>query len=146
MVFIQKRIDKKIVFWTTNLQPSDDINMAARYVGFDDVSLGGLDIIKTWINDEGRRANFNTVIVPVCIDEDSVEPNELGEKQEPTTITKHLQMTENIKASLKNTYWMANESKAGSKLSNYIDFTTDTDLVRRVQKMEKDRKEETIPW
>lgn len=139
MVFIQKRIDKKIVFWTTNLQPTDNINHAARYNGFDAVSSSDLSVIRTWIRDERTRANFNTVIIPVCIDEDTVEPNELGEPQEPTTIMKHLRMTENIKTSLRR-------SITGFDITDYIDFTTDTDLVRRVQKMEKGKKEECIPW
>lgn len=139
MVFIQKRIDKKIVFWTTNLQPTDNINHAARYNGFDAVSSSDLSVIRTWIRDERTRANFNTVIIPVCIDEDTVEPNELGEPQEPTTIMKHLRMTENIKTSLRRPI-------TGFDITDYIDFTTDTDLVRRVQKMEKGKKEECIPW
>jgi hypothetical protein len=139
MVFIQKRIDKKIVFWTTNLQPTDNINVAARYNGFDAISSSDLGVIRCWIRDERVRANFNTVIIPVCVDEDTVEPNELGEKQEPTTIMKHLQMTENIKTSL-------SRPTTGFDITNYIDFTTDSDLVRRVQKMEKNKKEECIPW
>lgn len=139
MVFIQKRIDKKIVFWTTNLQPTNNINHAARYNGFDAVSSSDLSVIRTWIRDERTRANFNAVIVPVCIDEDTVEPNELGERQEPTTIMKHLRMTENIKTSLRRPI-------TGFDITDYIDFTTDTDLVRRVQKMEKGNKEERISW
>lgn len=139
MVFIQKRIDKKIVFWTTNLTPTNNINHAARYNGFDSVSSSDLSVIRTWIRDEGTRANFNTVIVPICIDEDTVEPNELGEKQEPTTIMKHLRMTENIKTSLRRPI-------TGFDITDYIDFTTDTDLVRRIQKMEKAKYEERIPW
>lgn len=139
MVFIQKRIDKKIVFWTTNLKPTDSISMAARYNGFDTISSSDLGVIRTWIHDERTRANFNTVIVPVCIDEDTVEPNELGEQQEPTTTMKHLRMTENIKTSLRRPI-------TGFDITDYIDFTTDTDLVRRVQKMEKNKKEVEIPW
>lgn len=139
MVFIQKRIDKKIVFWTTNLKPTDNINHAARYNGFDAVSSGDLSVIRTWIHDERTRANFNTVIVPVCIDEDTVEPNELGEQQEPTTTYNHFRMTENIKTSLGRPIF-------GFDITDYIDFTTDTDLVRRVQKMEKNKKEVEIPW
>lgn len=139
MVFIQKRIDKKIVFWTTNLTPTNNINHAARYNGFDSVSSSDLSVIRTWIRDEGTRANFNTVIVPICIDEDTVEPNELGEKQEPTTIMKHLRMTENIKTSLRRPI-------TGFDITDYIDFTTDTDLVRRIQKMEKAKYEERISW
>lgn len=139
MVFIQKRIDKKIVFWTTNLQPTDNINHAARYNGFDAISSSDLSVIRTWIRDERTRANFNTVIIPVCVDEDTVEPNELGEQQEPTTIMKHLRMTENIKTSLRR-------PTTGFDITDYIDFTTDTDLVRRIQKMEKGKKEECIPW
>lgn len=139
MVFIQKRIDKKIVFWTTNLQPTDNINVAARYNGFDAVSSSDLGVIRSWIRDERVRANFNTVIIPVCVDEDTVEPNELGEKQEPTTIMKHLRMTENIKTTLRR-------PSTGFDITDYIDFTTDTDLVRRVQKMEKNKKEVIIPW
>ena len=140
MVFIQKRIDKKIVFWTTNLKPTDSINNAARYNGFDSISSSDLSVIRTWIRDERVRANFNTVIVPVCIDEDTVEPNELGEQQEPTTTMKHLRMTENIKTSLRRPIL------SGFDITDYIDFTTDTDLVRRVQKMEKAKKEVVIPW
>lgn len=139
MVFIQKRIDKKIVFWTTNLQPTDNINVAARYNGFDAVSSSDLGVIRSWIRDERVRANFNTVIIPVCVDEDTVEPNELGEKQEPTTIMKHLRMTENIKTTLRR-------PSTGFDITDCIDFTTDTDLVRRVQKMEKNKKEVIIPW
>ena len=139
MVFIQKRIDKKIVFWTTNLTPTNNINHAARYNGFDSVSSSDLSVIRTWIHDERTRANFNTVIVPVCIDEDTVEPNELGEWQEPTTIMKHLRMTENIKTSLRRPI-------SGFDITDYIDFTTDTDLVRRIQKMEKAKYEERISW
>lgn len=139
MVFIQKRIDKKIVFWTTNLQPTDNINVAARYNGFDTISSGDLSVIRSWIRDERLRANFNTVVIPVCVDEDTVEPNELGEPQEPTTIMKHLRMTENIKTSL-------SRPTMAFDITNYIDFTTDTDLVRRVQKMEKNKKEVVIPW
>jgi hypothetical protein len=138
MVFIQKRIDKKIVFWTTNLQPTNYINHAARYNGFDSVSSSDLSVIRTWIHDERTRANFNTVIVPICVDEDTVEPNELGERQEPTTTYNHYRMTENIKTSL-------NRPTIGFDITDYIDFTTDTDLVRRVQKMEKNKKEECIP-
>jgi hypothetical protein len=48
-------------------------------------------------------------------------------------------MTENIKTSLRRPI-------TGFDITNYIDFTTDTDLVRRVQKMEKNKKEECIPW
>ncbi len=140
MVFIQKRIDKKIVFWTTNLKPTDSINNAARYNGFDSISSGDLSVIRTWIRDEHTRANFNAVIVPVCVDEDTVEPNELGEPQEPTTTCNHSLMTENIKASLRRGLL------PGFDIANYIDFTTDTDLVRRVQKMEKDKYEERISW
>lgn len=140
MVFIQKRIDKKIVFWTTNLKPTDSINNAARYNGFDSVSSSDLSVIRTWIRDERVRANFNTVVVPVCVDEDIVEPNELGEQQEPNTIMKHLRMTENIKASLRRSVL------SGFDITDYIDFTTDTDLVRRIQKMEKDKYEERISW
>ena len=140
MVFIQKRIDKKIVFWTTNLKPTDSINNAARYNGFDTVSLSDLGVIRTWIRDEHTRANFNTVIVPVCIDEDTVEPNELGEQQEPNTIMKHLRMTENIKTTL------GRATTGLFDINDYIDFTTDTDLVRRIQKMEKDKYEERISW
>ena len=139
MVFIQKRIDKKIVFWTTNLKPTDSINNAARYNGFDTVSSSDLGVIRTWIHDERTRANFNTVIVPVCVDEDATEPNELGEQQEPNTIMKHLRMTENIKTSLRR-------PTTGFDIADYIDFTTDTELVRRVQKMEKDKYEERISW
>lgn len=139
MVFIQKRIDKKIVFWTTNLTPTDNINHAARYNGFDAVSSSDLSVIRTWIHDERTRANFNTVIVPICVDEDTVEPNELGEWQEPTTIMKHLRMTENIKTSLRRPI-------TGFDITDYIDFTTDTDLVRRIQKMEKAKYEERISW
>ena len=139
MVFIQKRIDKKIVFWTTNLKPTDNINHAARYNGFDSVSSSDLSVIRTWIHDERTRANFNTVIVPICVDEDTVEPNELGEWQEPTTIMKHLRMTENIKTSLRRPI-------TGFDITDYIDFTTDTDLVRRIQKMEKAKYEERISW
>ena len=139
MVFIQKRIDKKIVFWTSNLEPIDRISFAARYNGFDAVSSGDLSVIRTWIRDEHVRVKFNTVVIPVCIEEDAVEPNELGEQQEPTTIMKHLRMTENIKTSL-------SRPSTGFDLTDYIDFTTDTDLVRRVQKMEKAKKEEPIPW
>ena len=140
MVFIQKRIDKKIVFWTTNLYPTEYINHAARYNGFDTVSLSDLSVIRTWIGDERVRANFNTVVIPVCIDEDTVEPNELGERQEPTTIMKHLRMTENIKTSLRRPI-------TGFDITDYIDFTTDTDLVRKVQILEKKKeKEERIPW
>ena len=139
MVFIQKRIDKKIVFWTSNLKPTNNINIAARYNGFEIASSSDLGVIRTWIRDERLRANFNTVIVPVCVDEDAVEPNELGEQQEPTTIMKHLLMTENIKTSLRR-------PTTGFDVTDYIDFTTDTDLVRRVQKMEKGKSEEPIPW
>lgn len=139
MVFIQKRIDKKIVFWTTNLKPTDNINHAARYNGFDAVSSSDLSVIRTWIHDERTRANFNTVIVPICVDEDTVEPNELGEPQEPTTTYNHYRMTENIKTSLRRPI-------TGFDITDYIDFTTDTDLVRRVQKMEKNKKEVEIPW
>ena len=139
MVFIQKRIDKKIVFWTTNLQPTDNINHAARYNGFDAVSSSDLSVIRTWIHDERTRANFNTVIVPVCVEEDTVEPNELGEQQEPTTICNHFLMTENIKTTLRR-------PTTGFDITDYIDFTTDTDLVRRIQKMEKGKNEERIPW
>ena len=139
MVFIQKRIDKKIVFWTTHLQPTDNINVAARYNGFDAISSSDLSVIKCWIRDERVRANFNTVIIPVCVDEDTVEPNELGEQQEPNTIMKHLRMTENIKTSLRR-------PTTGFNVTDYIDFTTDTDIVRRVQKMEKDKYEERISW
>lgn len=140
MVFIQKRIDKKIVFWTTNLKPTDSINNAARYNGFDSISLSDLGVIRTWIRDAHTRANFNTVIVPVCVDEDATEPNELGEQQEPNTIMKHLRMTENIKASLRRSLL------PGFDIADYIDFTKDTDLVRRVQKIEKDKNKECIPW
>lgn len=139
MVFIQKRIDKKIVFWTTNLQPTDNINIAARYNGFETVSSTDIGVIRSWIRDERLRANFNTVIVPVCVDEDTVEPNELGEQQEPTTAYKHFVMTENIKTAL-------SRPTTGFDVTDYIDFTTDTDLVRRVQKMEKGKREEPIPW
>ena len=139
MVFIQKRIDKKIVFWTSNLKPTNNINIAARYNGFETVSVGDLSVIKTWIRDERIRAKFNTVVIPVCIDEDDVEPNELGEQQEPITIMKHFLMTENIKTALRR-------PTTGFDVTDYIDFTTDTDLVRRVQKMEKGKSEEPIPW
>ena len=139
MVFIQKRIDKKIVFWTTNLTPTDNINHAARYNGFDAVSSSDLSVIRTWIHDERTRANFNTVIVPICIDEDAGVPNELGEYQDPTTIMGHIRMTENIKTTLRR-------PTTGFDITDYIDFTTDTDLVRRVQKMEKGKYEERIPW
>lgn len=139
MVFIQKRIDKKIVFWTTNLTPTNNINHAARYNGFDSVSSNDLSVIRTWIRDERTRANFNAVIVPICVDEDTVEPNELGEQQEPTTICNHFLMTENIKTSLRR-------PTTGFDITDYIDFTTDTDLVRRIQKMEKAKYEERIPW
>lgn len=139
MVFIQKRIDKKIVFWTSNLKPTNNINIAARYNGFDTISSTDLGVIRSWIRDERLRANFNTVIIPVCVDEDTVEPNELGEPQEPTTTYNHFRMTENIKTSLRR-------PTTGFDLTDYIDFTTDTDLVRRVQKMEKVKKEESIPW
>lgn len=139
MVFIQKRIDKKIVFWTTNLTPTNNINHAARYNGFDTISSSDLGVIRSWVRDECVRSNFNTVIVPICVDEDTIEPNELGERQEPTTIMKHLRMTENIKTSLRR-------PTTGFNVNDYIDFTTDTDLVRRIQKMEKDKYEERIPW
>ena len=139
MVFIQKRIDKKIVFWTSNLIPTDNISFAARYNGFDTISSSDLSVIRTWLRDEHVSAKFNTVVIPVCIDEDTVEPNELGERQEPTTTYNHFRMTENIKTSLRR-------PTTGFDITNYIDFTTDTDLVRRVQKMEKRKKEETIPW
>ena len=139
MVFIQKRIDKKIVFWTTNLTPTNNINHAARYNGFDSVSSSDLGVIRSWICDERTRANFNTVIVPICVDEDIVEPNELGERQEPTTTYNHYRMTENIKTSLRR-------PTTGFDITDYIDFTTDTDLVRRIQKMEKGKYEERIPW
>lgn len=139
MVFIQKRIDKKIVFWTTNLKPTDNINNAARYNGFETVSTTDLGVIRWWIRDEHARVNFNAVIVPVCVDEDTVEPNELGEQQEPITAYKHFVMTENIKTSLRRL-------STGFDITDYIDFTTDTELVRRIQKMEKGKKEVEIPW
>ena len=80
--FIQKRIDKKIVFWDTGLRPTENVWNAARYNISNDnvIMISDIGTIIRWIAHEVK--NFQGVIIPVCVDNSASTVNLLCNLEE----------------------------------------------------------------
>lgn len=80
--FIQKRIDKKIVFWDTALRPTENVWNAARYTVSNDnvIMMSDIGTIIRWIAHEVK--NFQGVIIPVCVDNSAATVNLLCNLEE----------------------------------------------------------------
>lgn len=71
--FIQKRIDKKIIFWEASLCPTENVGRAARYTCGDTVMPSDMRVIVEWL--ASRKKNFEGVVIPVCTDKADLTVN-----------------------------------------------------------------------
>ena len=124
--FIQKRIDKKIVFWDTALRPTENVWNAARYNVSNDnvIMISDIGTIIRWIAHEVK--NFQGVIIPVCVDNSAA--------------------TVNLLCNLEEAYRrVLPVSKDAFAVRDNLCFQCPREIADRVVEIWK-KKDELIPW
>ena len=124
--FIQKRIDKKIVFWDTALRPTENVWNAARYNISNDnvIMISDIGTIIRWIAHEVK--NFQGVIIPVCVDNSAA--------------------TVNLLCNLEEAYRrVLPVSKDAFTVRDNLCFQCPREIADKVVEIWK-KKEELIPW
>ena len=125
MCFIQKRIDKKIVFWDTGLHPTENVWSAARYNGGDNVLPMDIGTIIRWVAHEVK--NFQGVIIPVCTDDSA--------------------STVNLLCNLEEAYRrILPVSKEAFSVRDNLCFQCPREIADKVVEIWKKKDEVVIPW
>lgn len=124
MCFIQKRIDKKIVFWDTGLKPTENAWGAARYNGGDTPLPSDMRVIVEWL--ASQKKNFEGVVIPVCTDK--------------------ADLTVSLLCNLEEAYGrILPVSKDAWAVKDNLCFQCPREIADKVVEIWK-KKEELIPW